>query len=505
MFDLIIKNGSVLNGTGKDAFSADVAIKDGKIVKIAQGITDTCRVIDATGLTVTPGWIDSHSHSDSTMLTYPDQREKLEQGITLAITGQCGSSAAPKRNETDGTVLTVGEFLHKVKNTPQGSGAVMLVGHNALRRAVMGSENRAPTAQELEAMKQLLRDGLEAGAIGLSFGLIYVPGCYSNMEECIALAEVVAEFDGLLASHIRNEGDFLIEAVEEFLTIIRRSGCKRAVFSHHKAAGRTSNWGKVKTSLAMIDAARAEGLDIHLDVYPYRASGTTLLATFVPKALHPAGTTSVLSLLDDPDMYQRIKEWCYQRWGNEFDWVLVSKCPGHPEFEALTINEIAERLGLEDRCEAAFEIIRLTKGKASGCFFTMCEEDIEYIMKHPCSMICTDSAVAGSSTGYHPRLRAAFPRVLARYVRERGVVSLPEMIRKMTSLPATVYRLAGKGRIAVGADADLCIFDADRIEDKADFTHCTLKNEGLSYVIVDGKVVVEDGVYNGTRAAKILA
>ncbi len=502
MFDLIIQNASVLDGTGADAFTADIAIKDGKIAEIAQGLADAHRIIDATGLTVSPGWIDSHSHSDKTILTYPDQREKIEQGITFSITGQCGSSAAPLKDGDK--LMTVSDFFAQAEKVAQGSSASMLIGHNALRKAVMGSENRAPLPQELEEMKRLLREGLQAGAIGLSFGLIYVPGCYATMEECISLAEVVAEYDGLLAAHIRNEGDCLIEAVQEFLTVIKRSGCKRAVFSHHKAAGGSGNWGKVKTSIAMIEEAIAEGIDIHMDVYPYPASGTTLLATFVPKKFHPEGTTNVLALLDDPKMRERIKSWGHDRWGNDFGWVLVSKCPGYKEFEGLTLNEIADRLGEDDRYEAAFEIIRRTKGKASGCFFTMCEEDIEYIMRHPRSMICTDSAVAGESTSYHPRLRASFPRVLARYVRERGVTTLPEMIRKMTSLPASVYRLAGKGKIELGADADLCIFDAARIEDKAGFTHCTLKNEGLTYVIVNGKIVVEDGVYNGTRAARIL-
>ena len=495
MYQLLIQNALIYDGSGGEPFVGDIGVQDGKIIQVESGLSGGLQTIDAAGLAVSPGWIDSHSHSDSAILPYPDQREKVEQGVTFSITGQCGISVAPTAGET------MGQFLKNAALIPQGSGAAVLVGHNTLRKAVMGTENREPTPEEMEQMKKLLAEGLEKGAIGMSLGLFYVPGCYAKPEEVLALAQVVAEHGGILASHIRNEGDQLLEAVQEYLDVIRASGC-RAVFSHHKAAWK-ENHGKVKKSLAMIDEANAQGADIYLDVYPYDASHTSMLARFVPKMFHPEGTTSALALLDDPAICEMIKAWGKKRWGNDLSSALVTKFPGGEPYEGKTVNEIADLWGVEDRFEAAFEVIRRSSGMAQGCFFSMDPEDVAYVIRHPRAMICTDSSVAGTVECYHPRLRAAFPRALGRYAREMGVVSIPEMIRKMTALPAHVYGLSGKGRVAVGMDADLCIFDPEKLRDRATYQHCRENNEGLEYVIIDGKVVLTKGVYNGTRAGKV--
>ena len=495
MFDLVIKNGLILDGSGKDGYVADVALKDGKIAAIGQGLSGE-KMLDATGLAVSAGWIDSHSHSDSAILTYPDQKEKVEQGITFSITGQCGGSATPRKK------VTAAEWFAEATATPQGSGSAVLIGHNTLRKVVMGPENRDPTPEELEKMKQLLAEGIDAGAIGMSLGLYYVPGCYSKTEEAIALAKVVAEKGGLLAAHIRNESDKLIEAVEEYLRIARESGC-RAVISHHKACFR-ENWGNVKKTLQMVDQANAAGGDIYMDVYPYIASNTTMLARFVPSIFHPPGTTQVVKLLDDPQFCQRLKEWEINCWGTKIDWALITQYPPKPELEGMTVSQAAAHLGMTDEYEAAFRLLRESEGAGSACFFSMCEEDLACVLAHPRAMICTDASVAGALNRFHPRLRASFPRALGRYAREQQVVSVPEMIRKMTALPAHVYGLAGKGRVAEGYDADLCIFDPATIRDQADFIKCDLPNVGLRYVLIDGKIVVEDGVYNGTRAAKVI-
>ena len=499
MYDLIIKGASVLDGTGREAFFSDIAILDGKIVKIGEELSEAKEIIDASGLTVSPGWIDSHSHSDTQFLTYPEMREKVEQGITFSIGGQCGSSEAPAVK--NGALLKMSEYLGKAHEVPQGASAGTLVGFNTIRRAVIGRENRDPSPEELEAMCDLLRDALRGGAIGMSYGVYYVPACYAKTDELIALAKVVKEEGGVLAAHIRNEADDFLEAVEEYLYIIKESGC-RAVFSHHKSAEK-QNWGKVKKSIEMIDKANAEGADIYLDVYPYIASGTTMLARFCPGQFHPEGTTSALSLLYNPEICEKIKAWGRTKWGNDLSWTLVSACPGHEEYQGKTVSEIAKMLGHEDEYEAAFDIIKMTEGRARGSFFMMCEEDVEFVIKHPRAMICTDSGVAGKNSIYHPRLKASFPRAIGRYARERGVVSIPEMIRKMTSLPAFVYGLENKGLIREGMDADLCIFDAERIIDRADFVNFSLENEGLAYVIVGGKIALTDGVYNGERAGEI--
>jgi len=512
MYDLIIKNGKILDGTGSPVFRADIAIKDGKIARIGRGLTDAAQVIDASGLTVTPGFIDSHSHSDSSILTESTQREKIEQGITTSIGGQCGSSPAPLPRGTtakDARPLgsyglntdicrTMGTFLDIAKDVPLGASIATFAGHSAIRKAVMGIENRAPSAEELEQMKALLRDAIEHGAIGISFGLIYTPSCSAQTDELIALAKVAAEYNGMIAAHIRNEGDTLLEAVREFITVVRESGV-RGVISHHKSAHFT-NWGKVSHSLRMIEEANAEGLEIYCDVYPYTASSTSLSATFVPLELRAEGVVKVLS---DPEKRAQIRTIMSKKYTDNLNWVLVTSCAGFPQYNGLRIPEIAAIRGT-DCWDTVFDIVRDSGNSCQGCFFTMCEKDMETVMAYPRAMICTDSGVAGGKTVFHPRLRATFPRVLGRYVRERGVTTLPEMIRKITSMPAAVYGLSSKGLLREGFDADICIFDADKIIDRADFTDCTAKAEGLNYVLVAGEVVVEDAVFNGKRNGKVL-
>ena len=496
MYDLIIKNANILDGSGAEAFFGDIAITDGKITAVGTDLTGAKEILDVAGLTVSPGWIDSHSHSDNAILTYPDQKEKIEQGITFSITGQCGGSAAPEKERS------TAEWFDQAVATPQGSGSVMFIGHNTIRRQVIGNENRDPSPEELEQMKQLLAEGMDAGACGMSLGLYYVPGCYAKTDEAIALAKVVAEKGGLLAAHMRNETDKLIEALEEYLLIARESGC-RAVVSHHKV-GEKANWGKTKKTLEMIDKANAEGMDVYMDVYPYTASHTTLIARFLPAQFHPAGTTNRVALLDDPEICNAAKAWGKSRWGETIDFTLVTRCAGCEEFKGMYINEISEKLGFDDDYDTVFHLIKKSNGSAGACFFMMDDAEVCNVMAHPRAMICTDSGVAKASTTYHPRLRASFPRALGRYVRQQQITSLPEMIRKMTSLPAHVYNLPGKGWIKEGFDADICIFDPETIIDQADYVNCTLPNAGLNYVLVDGKIVVKDGVYNGIRAAKVL-
>lgn len=501
MFDLLIKNASIIDGTGAEPFIGDVAVKNGKIKKIGKIDDYAERMIDAEGLTLTPGWIDSHSHSDRTFFSFPDQREKIEQGITFSITGQCGGSAAPLIRE-DGTVETVGQYFERLSSVPQGSGAALLVGHNTVRKAVMNTEKRAPSPEEMQRMKDLVEDAMKNGALGMSLGLYYVPGCYSEIDEVIELGKIVAKYGGIIASHIRNENDGLIEASREFIDIIKATGC-RAVFSHHKAMDK-NNWGKVKNTLEMIDKANSEGADIYVDVYPYIASSTSMTSRFLPSQFHPPMSKSVIELLKDEDICNRAKAWGRAKWGNDLSWVIITVCGGHPEYSGKTVNEIADMKGQTDRFDTVFDIMREGNGLSNICTFMMCEDDVEYVMKHPRAMLCTDAAVRTSNTYCHPRMIGSFPRILGRYVRERRVTSLPEMIRKMTSLPAKVYGLSSKGIIAEGYEADICIFDADRIIDTADFINFDLPNKGIEYVVIGGKIVCEKGKYNGVRAAEVM-
>jgi len=501
MYDIIIKNGKITDGTGSPSFLADIAIKAGVIVKVARGLEGAKETINAKGLTVTPGFIDSHSHSDKNILTYPEQREKIEQGITTSITGQCGGSIAPCPRDTKdkGIYETMGKFLDSVKDNPQGSNTAILVGHGSIRNAVMGTENREPTQEELERMKDHLRCAMEHGATGMSFGLIYNPGMFAKTDELCEMAKVLGEYNGVLAAHIRNEGDDLIKSVDEFITAVKCSGV-RGVISHHKSAFH-ENWGKVHHTLAMIDKTNEEGYDLYCDVYPYTASHTSLAAYIVPKEYH--ADNGVCRNLRDPKTYKIIKELDIEKRGNDLSWILVVSCANHPEVLGKRISEIADMWNM-DQHDAAYKLLLDSENSCNCCFFSMSEDDVETVMKHPRAMICTDSGVARDNTCFHPRLKATFPRVLGEYVRNRKVTSLPEMIRKMTSMPASVYGLTKKGLIREGMDADICIFDADRIIDKATYADCNNRCEGLNYVILNGKVVVKDAVYLGEMAGKMI-
>ena len=513
MYDLIIKNGIIIDGTGSPSFHADVAIKDGKIARIARNLTGSQQEIDATGLTVTPGFIDSHSHSDASLLSFPEQIEKAEQGITTSLGGMCGDSPAPlpkgaKAVEVGSFGLstevykTMGTFLDTVKHVPLGSNHACFVGHSSLREAVMNRENREPTPEELEQMADYLRDGMEHGARGLSLGLIYTPGSFAKTDEVVYLAKIVAQYGGVVSAHIRDEGYQLVKAVEEFIDIIKVSGAK-GVISHHKTMYR-DNWGKIHTTLRMIDQANAEGCDIYCDVYPYIASHTSLYARFIPKEYCAGGNDALVERLKDPAVREKIRALNIEKFGpkDDLSWGLVARC-GAPGYAGLRLNEIAQKQG-KDVYDVIFDIIIESRNNCGVCFFLMCEEDVETVMAHPRCMICTDSGVRGKSSYTHPRLRGSFTRTLGRYVRERKVVSLPEMIRKMTAMPASVYDLQGKGLLREGFDADICIFDADKIIDRCDFTNCHERAEGLNYVLVGGKVTVENAVYNGTRAGKLI-
>ena len=507
MYDLVIKNGNILDGTGSPRYVADIAVKDGKIARIGKDIEGGAEVIDAAGLTVTPGFIDSHSHSDNALLEYPDMIEKAEQGITTSVGGQCGGSLAPAPlsayplPEEKKFLATMGSCLEACKDMELGSNLCIMVGHGSLRKAVMGIENREPTPEELEKMKELLREGIRGGAMGVSLGLIYVPGTYAKTPELIEIAKVAGEMNALVVAHIRDEDGAMIEAVKEFITIIRESGA-RGVISHHKVT-KEPNFGKVHHSLALIDRANAEGMEIWCDVYPYVASSTGLMAAFVPKPVQAAGKASVKAALQDPEQRQAIMEATKRRHGEDLEWVLVTNCPGHPEFKGKRVSEIARIWG-KSHYDTVYDLLVDGDMEGNACYFTINEADVETVLAHPRAMICTDGGVAKKSTVYHPRLRGTFPRVLGRYVRERKVTSLPEMIRKMTSMPAAVYGLKSKGLLWEGMDADICIFDADKIIDRSDFVDCGLHAEGLNYVIIGGKIAVKDAVYTGVRGGRVI-
>ncbi len=501
MFDLIIKNGNVYDGLGGEPRKLDIAVKDGKIVKIAENIDcNGAKILDASGLCVTPGFIDSHSHSDAALLSHPEMIEKCEQGITSAIGGQCGSSILPKLFSDDERLHSLANLKSALKDIPQGSNTALLVGHGTVRRSAIGLENRRPTEEELAKMVSLVKESIHEGALGVSYGLIYTPGNFSETDELVALAKASAEEGGLIAAHMRNEGDFVVEATEEFISVAKESGA-RAVISHHKCAGQ-KNWGKVNTTLKMIDEANAGGADIYCDVYPYTASHTSLSARFVPKEYHADG--KIIENLKNPETREKIKKINLKNPDcKRIDWVLIASCKGHPEYEGKYVSEIAAEMGVSD-IDAALTLVEISNNACGACYFTMCEEDVAEVIRHPRSMICTDAGVVMSDALYHPRLRGTFPRAIRRFVRELGIVSLSEMIRKMTSLPAHVYGFKSKGIIREGYDADICIFDYEKLCDRAEYTNPHLRAEGLNYVIIGGEIVAMDATYTGATPASMI-
>ena len=494
MYDILIQNGHIIDGTGSPAMKAQVAIQDGKIVKIARKIDGEAKtVIDAAGKVITPGFIDSHSHSDNQFSSVPLQTEKIEQGITTSVAGQCGGSVCG---------ANAAEFLDNARGCQLGANMAMLIGHGTLRRAAMGNENREPTPEELEKMKDMMRSAMEHGALGMSIGLIYAPGCYAKTPELIEVAKVVGEYNGIVAIHMRSESGQLVESVQEFISIVKASGV-RGVISHHKAAGLTPNWGKIHTTLRMIDQVNAEGYELYADVYPYVASHTTFSSTIIPNEWRSAGKEAMLQRCEDPEQVAELRKIYYAKYA-DMQWIMIARCPGGPEFEGKRIPEIAAMLGV-DEFDAAMEVIRVSKDGAGACFFSVCEEDLEVVMAHPRVMICTDSGVkTPTTTTHHPRLRGSFPRALGRYARERKVTTLPEMIRKMTAMPAAVYGFKTKGLVWEGMDADICFFDPNTIIDRAEYANPHPRAEGLDYVIVGGKIAAENAVATGEMGGTML-
>lgn len=493
MYDILIKNGRIIDGTGSPAIRAQVAIRDGKIAKIARNIPeDAKKVIDATGKVITPGFIDSHSHSDRQFFACPVQTEKIEQGITTSIGGQCGGSVCGK---------DAAEFLDNARGAKLGANLAILIGHGTLRNAVMGTENREPTAQELESMKAMLREAMEHGALGVSFGLIYAPGCFAKTSELVEIAKVVGQYHGVAAIHLRSESIAMVQALNEFITIVRQSGV-RGVVSHHKAAGLQEHWGKIHNTMRMIEQANEEGLEIYMDVYPYTATATKFSSWFIPQSWRAGGTEALLKRAQDPVQVAQIREAFYAKYPN-MSWAMITGCPGAQEYGGLRVDEIAALRGQDD-FDAAMDLVRISGDRVNACFFTICEEDMQAVLANPRAMICTDSSVNMKNASYHPRARGSFPRAIGRYVREKGVVTLPEMIRKMTSMPASVYGLKTKGLVWEGLDADLCIFDPETIVDRADYRDPSQRCEGLDYIIVGGKIAAVNAVATGELGGTML-
>ncbi len=498
-FDIIIKNGRIADGTGGALFEANIYIRDGKIVTIGhQPKAVAPQTIDATGLVIAPGFIDMHTHSERKSLDFPAVENYLQQGVTTMVGGNCGSSPFP-----------ISEFIEKTEAREIGTNLALLVGHNTVRREVMGTENRLATETELTAMQNLIQSAMDDGAFGMSTGLKYIPGAYSNTEEVVTLASTVSQNGGFYATHMREEGIGLIKSVEEAIDIGRKAKLPVQI-SHHKAVGK-STWGKSKNTLALVDEARAEGIDVTVDQYPYTATSTTLTVVFPAWSL-AGGMEALKERLDDPAQRQKIKDgivWniVYDRGGGDPASIVVANYPPNTAFNGMDLGEITKRKGIEPTPENAAEVLMdmVYKGGGAGIYHCLDEADVKRIMAHPQVMHASDgSTIEFGKAQPHPRSYGTYPRILGRYVRDQGVISLSESIRKMTQLPASVLGLTDRGEIKKGFWADLVIFDPKTIIDRATWENPHQYPAGISYVLVNGKVAVDHGRTTKSLAGKVL-
>lgn len=528
-YELLIKNARIIDGTGAPWFRGEIALKDGKIVHIGipGEITnwEAADVLDIGDKVVSPGFIDIHSHSDFLLLRDPLNLSKIRQGVTTEIEGQCGISPAPISDVSRDLIAlytsfaqagvdvswdwqSLGEYLSRIENIGLGINAGFCVGHGAIRLAVMGFRSGKPTDKELKKMKQLTREAMEDGALGVSSGLIYPPGIYSDTEELIEICRAAAPYGGVYLSHIRNESNNLIKAVHEAIEIGKSANIPVQVV-HHKACGR-QNWGKVRESLSLIEKARAQGIDITVDQYPYIATSTTLSA-MLPSWAHEGGVEALCARLDNQEERAKMRADIENKtdWENQvkacgsLDGILIVYAPATPSVQGKTIQAAAKELN-KDPLELAFDVIRENRGAAAACYFAMCEEDVEYVMQHPLVMIGSDGIPVAPGAKLHPRMNGTFPRVLGHYVRDKQIMPLEEAVRKMTSMPAARLGLTGKGCITVGKDADLVVFDPETIIDCATYENGSLPPQGIDYVFVNGIMVMDHGKHTGNKPGRLI-
>jgi N-acyl-D-amino-acid deacylase len=497
-YDLLVRNALIVDGTGRPAFRGSIGIRAGRIVQVGTAAEEgrAEEVVDVGGLAVAPGFIDVHTHADD-LADRPLAENLVRMGVTSIVAGNCG-----------GSVLDVGGALARLRRSGASVNFATLVGHNTVRREVMGTEDRAPTPLELARMKALVAKAMAEGAVGLSTGLQYVPGTYAEPDELIELAKIAAAAGGLYASHMRNEGTEIERAVAETIAVGEAARCPVQI-SHLKIDA-PSRWGASATALALIDEARRRGLDVRADLYVYTAASSTLGIRF-PSWVLEGGQARILERLHDETSWARIKREMVallrERGLEDYDFAVVAAYRPKPDFNGKSIKTIARETRGSASLDAQLEVMRemLAAGGAAMVYHFMSEDDIGRILRHPQVMIASDSAVLAYGDGVpHPRGYGNNPRVLARYVRERGLLGLEEAVRKMTSLPAEQFDFADRGRIAPGFAADLVVFDPKTVADRATFEQPHQYPAGIPFVLVNGVFVVRDGRHTGARPGVVL-
>ncbi len=498
-FDVLIRGGIVVDGTGSPGQVADVGIVGDRIAAVGDLSDASAELeIEAKGRHVAPGFIDLHNHADRNIGRNPDVANYLFQGVTSILTGNCGMSPAD-----------VGQWFDDVGEKGVGPNVAILIGHNAVRREVMGNEDRAPTEDEQRRMEALVHEAMEQGTFGMSTGLTYLPGTYSETEEIIGLASVVSEWDGLYASHMRSEFSGIGDAIDEAIRIGEEAGVPVHI-SHFKVAD-NAMWGQSTMTLGKVSDARKAGLDVTVDQYPYTAASTGL-TNLIPAWARAGSREDFQARLDDPEMRARIKTEVIDilngpRAAGDLSRVTIASYKRFPEYVGKTLAEVTELRGYEptipNGAEVAMELLYEARG--SAIYHMMTEEDVRRIMQSPFTAIASDGSAVDFDSGVpHLRNYGAFPRVLRRYVVEEKLLTLEEAIHKMTLMPADRIGLHDRGRIAAGLVADVVVFDLERVRDFDDWAKPHRYAEGFDYVFVAGQAVIADGKQTGARPGRLL-
>ncbi len=521
-----IINGRIVDGSGSKSFYGDLCITDGKISEIGTDLAGNFdRVIDAAGCVVAPGFIDTHSHSDLKILSDPTVKPKVFQGITTEVFGQDGISMAPlperyigdwRKNisgldgdsdRIDWNYRTAEGYFSLLQKSGLGVNAAYLAPHGNIRMEAMGLDNRAPSPAELEAMKAILRRELEAGAVGLSTGLIYIPCVYAEKQELITLCKVVAEYDGVFVVHQRSEAGSILTSMQEILDIGRESGV-RVHFSHFKICGRR-NWHFLDEALRMIEQTESEGVRVSFDQYPYTA-GSTMLSVILPPWAHDGGTEKLLQRLADASVREELKREILRTdcdWDNFVDFagldgIYITSVKHEKSEDAVGKNlvQLGEMRGVSP-LDATFGLLVEEENAVGMIDYYGREDELVTIMKRPEQNVCTDGLLGGKP---HPRVYGAFPRILGRYVREQGVLTLEQAVHKMTGKSAEVYGFSDRGLLKPDYAADIIIFDPEQICDDNSFTEPERYPLGIRMVMVNGKIAVENGAHTGELPGMVL-
>ncbi|MGV3527949.1 MAG: N-acyl-D-amino-acid deacylase family protein [Flavisolibacter sp.] len=497
--DILITNGRILDGTGNSWFYGDIAIRNGKIWKVDRQLTgiDAKKTIDARRMIVAPGFIDVHTHIEGDEFRNPTANNFILDGVTTVVTGNCGSS------ETE-----VGRYLQRLDSLRLSINVATLIGHNDVRSAVMGRAKRAPTPEEMQKMLDIVDRGMKEGAVGFSTGLIYNPGSYSTTDEVVKLAGAAARYHGVYATHMRDEGDSVVQAIAEALQVGRVNNMPVEI-SHFKLSGQ-QNWGRSVQTLAMVKKAREEGLDVTIDQYPYTASSTSL-STLMPDDILADGMDSVRARLQRPEVRKYVQDYMLKKLKRRklkhYSYAVVASYRADSTYNGKSIEQINLMLGRKHKAkeETQTAMDMMMKGGAGMVFHGMGDEDLKRIMQYPFNMFACDASIRVFNQGVpHPRGYGTNARVLGKYVREEKVLPLEEAVRRMTSLPAQKFNLRDRGLLREGMAADVVIFDENTVRDNATYEQPHAYSSGFEYVIVNGKMVVENGSHNGTRSGAVL-